>query len=407
MTPCNIKNLCTEISTMKERVEMTKRLTGIHSMSAESTDRLSGNWSMIGSFVLLAASGMALTSLPGCGNSAEGRGFSMPPMPVEVTNIVTQKVEDKFEAIGTIEAIEAITVVGEIEASIKSLPFTEGGSIRKGALIAQLDDAQLAAEVARAEALRAQSHATYERVKRVVDQGAGAPQDLDDAAAALKVAEANRALAEARWEKTRVVAPFQGIIGARRVSVGAFLRAGQPIAELANIGEVRVTFSAPERVLSMLTQGATVAISSPAFPGTRLNGRIAVIEPMIDPTTRSARIVARVQNAGLKFRPGMSANVSAVMGVRDNAVTVPNEAVFGNGNQSFVFVVNPDSTVARVALTLGTRTAASVEVLEGLKPGMVVVRAGHQKLFDGGKVFPMPADSQPVGNTSSSGSQHP
>jgi membrane fusion protein (multidrug efflux system) len=362
---------------------------------------------MMVSFVLLAAAGMVLASLPGCGNSAEGRGFSMPPMPVEVSNIVTQKVEDKFEAIGTIEAIEAVTVVGEIEASIKSLPFTEGGTIKKGALIAQLDDAQLAAEVARAEALRAQSHATYERVKRVVDQGAGAPQDLDDAAAALKVAEANRDLARARWEKTRVVAPFEGIIGARRVSVGTFLRAGQPIAELANIGEVRVTFSAPERVLSRLTQGATVSVSSPAFPGTRLVGRIAVIEPMIDPTTRSTRIVAQVQNAGFRFRPGMSANVSAIMGVRANAVTVPNEAVFGNGNQSFVFVVNPDSTVARVALTLGTRSAESVEVLEGLKPGMVVVRAGHQKLFDGGKVFPMPDESPAGQSVSSRESLHP
>jgi len=85
----------------------------------------------------------------------------------------------------------------------------------------------------------------------------------------------------------------------------------------------------------------------------------------------------------------MSANVSAVLNERANALTIPSEAVFGSGNQSFVFVVKPDSTVARTALTLGTRLPDVVEVLEGLSVGAVVVRAGHQKLFDGGKVLPI------------------
>jgi membrane fusion protein (multidrug efflux system) len=116
-----------------------------------------------------------------------------------------------------------------------------------------------------------------------------------------------------------------------------------------------------------------------------------VIEPIIDQMTRSARVVARVQNVGRKFRPGMSANISAVLSERPNALTIPNEAVFGSGNQSFVFVVKPDSTVTRVPVTLGTRSTSTVEVLQGLEPGMMVVRAGHQKLFEGGKVFPAPA----------------
>jgi membrane fusion protein (multidrug efflux system) len=118
-----------------------------------------------------------------------------------------------------------------------------------------------------------------------------------------------------------------------------------------------------------------------------------VIEPVIDAASRSARVVARVQNVGRKSRPGMSANVSAVLSERPNALTIPNEAVFGSGNQSFVFVVKPDSTVTRVPLTLGTRMSDVVEVVAGLKPGMTVVRAGHQKLFEGGKVMPMPTQS--------------
>jgi membrane fusion protein (multidrug efflux system) len=316
-------------------------------------------------------------------------------MPVEVSPVVVQKVEDRFEGIGTIEALEAITVVSEIDGAVKALPFQEGGFIRRGGLIAQLDDSQLAAERARAEALRAQSKATYDRVKSVVDQGAGAPQDLDDASAALKVADANLELANARFAKTRIVAPFDGIIGARKVSVGTFLRGGQAITELANIDDIRVIFSAPERFVSRLTGGAEVAVSTTAFSGLTLKGKIIVVEPVIDPNTRSARVVARVQNQGRKFRPGMSANVSAVLGERLNALTIPNEAVFGSGDQSFVFVVKADSTVTRVPLTLGTRTSDVVEVVNGLQAGMTVVRAGHQKLFEGGKVMPMAAGGGP------------
>jgi membrane fusion protein (multidrug efflux system) len=343
---------------------------------------------------LLAAASSTLLVTSGCNGSGAGRKFTLPPMPVEVSTVVMQKVADKFEGIGTIEALEAITVVSEIDGAVKTLPFQEGGLIRRGGLIAQLDDAQLAAELARAEALRAQSKATFDRVKSVVDQGAGAPQDLDDASAALKVAEANLELAKARHAKTRIIAPFDGMIGARKVSVGTFLRGGQAITELANIDDIRVTFSAPERFVSQLNSGAQVTISTPAFPGFALKGSIIVIEPIIDPVTRTARVVARVQNAGRKFRPGMSANVSAVLGERPNALTIPNEAVFGSGSQSFVFVVHPDSTVARVPLTLGTRMSDIVEVLSGLEAGMTVVRAGHQKLFDGGKVIPLAGEGE-------------
>lgn len=336
----------------------------------------------------LAVPGLVLL-WSGCSGSSDRAGFAMPPMAVEAGEVTRQEIVDRFEVVGTIEALAAVTVVGEIDAIVTALPFAEGSTIRKGDLIARLDDAQLAAEVARAEALRAQARASFERVKSIVGQGAGAPQDLDDAAAALKVAEANLDLARARFAKTRIVAPFTGVVGSRRISVGTFLRAGQAITDLANVDEMRVTFSAPERFLGRLKQGAAVAVSTPAYPDTGLRGEILVVEPMIDEATRTARVVARVQNPARRLRPGMSANVAAVLNRRADALTIPNEAVFGNAGQSFVYVIAPDSTVHRTAVRLGTRTAEVVEVLHGLEVGTMVVRAGHQKLFDGGRVTPV------------------
>jgi membrane fusion protein (multidrug efflux system) len=344
-------------------------------------------------FVLTIAVTASVLLFSSCSKQVQaGGGFSLPPMSVEIARAGEQKVTDRFEAVGTIEALEAITVVSEIDGAIVSLPFQEGTFVKKGAIIALLDDTQLAAEVARAEALHAQSHVTYDRVKAVVDQKAGTPQDLDDAAAGLKVADANLALAKARFAKTRVLAPFDGIIGARKVSTGTFLRTGQPITELANIDDIRVNFSAPERFLGRLSRGALVDVSTTAFPGYTLEGKIIAIEPILDPATRSAHVVARVSNPGRKFRPGMSANIAAVLGERADAVTIPNQAVFANGNQLFVFTINPDSTATLVPVKLGTRMADVVEVVAGLTPGANVVQAGHQKLFNGAKVIPIFAE---------------
>ncbi|MBK9096516.1 MAG: efflux RND transporter periplasmic adaptor subunit [bacterium] len=330
-----------------------------------------------------------------CGDqSSAGGQFSMPPMPVEVAQVVKQGVSERFEAVGTIEAIEEITVVSEISATVVDIPFTEGSQISKGELIAQLDDSQLSAEVLSAEALYAQSLATYSRVKKVVEQKAGTPQDLDDALASLKVSEANLKLAQARLDKTRIVAPFNGMIGSRRVSVGSFVRTGDAITELANLNEIRITFSAPERFLAELKRGSEVVVYSPVYPGHEVKGKIIAIEPIIDSDTRTARIVARVQNPGQKFRPGMSANVSVVLTERPEALTIPTEAVFANGNQSLVYIVNADSTVAPAPVTLGTQLSKVVEVVGGLQEGMNIVTAGHQKLFPGAKVIPVNSQQQ-------------
>jgi membrane fusion protein (multidrug efflux system) len=224
-----------------------------------------------------------------------------------------------------------------------------------------------------------------------VEAKAGSEQDLDDAKAALQVAGADLALAEARLAKTRIRAPFSGIVGVRRISPGAFVNPGDPITVLARIEKMRVVFYSPERNLARLKLGSPVTVSTTAYTGYEVTGPITAVDPVLDEITRSSRVVAQVPNPEDRFRPGMSATVSAVLSQREGALTIPSEAVFMEGNQAFVFVVNADSMVAKQAVTLGTRLPASVEVLEGLAENQVIVRAGHQKLFPGAKVMPIPS----------------
>lgn len=328
-----------------------------------------------------------LLLLSGCSDNVQQGGFEMPPMPVEAASVTRRTVTDEFTAVGTLDANKSIQVVAEIDGKVMDMPFVEGSYVQEGAIIAQLDDVQLKAERDRANALLDQGKITYDRVLGLVGQNLAAKQEQDNAAAAYKVAEANLAVAQARLDKTKILAPFSGFVGARRVSVGQFLRSGDAITDLAQLDDLKALFAAPERYLSQLKKGSVVTVTSPAFPDVKLSGEINVVDPVVDPSTRAVRIVAHLPNRDRLLRPGMSANVSVVLSQREASLVIPSEAVFAEGNQMYVFAIGSDGVVAKTAVALGTRTAGDVEVLNGLSEGQQIVKAGHQKLFPGAKVM--------------------
>jgi membrane fusion protein (multidrug efflux system) len=342
--------------------------------------------------ILAIAAAFALVAACRGGKKAAGPGggaAGMPPMPVEVAEATRGNVQETLHALGTIEAAERVKITAEIDQIARELPFEEGRIVPKGQVLAVLNDSELRAEVGRAEALRDQARVSAARFEQLSKERIASPQDLDNARAALQVAEANLRLAQARLAKTKIVAPFGGVVGSRLVSPGVYLRAGDVITELARIDTVKVAFAVPERYLSDLRRGAQVKVTTVAFPGKEFKGSVNVVDPILDPTTRSARLTAVIPNPQGELRPGMSADVSAVLAERPQAVTVPDEAVFAEGDRNFLFVVQPDSTVVRREVKLGARQPGRVEIREGLQGGEKVVRAGHQKLFEGAKVQPV------------------
>lgn len=345
--------------------------------------------------LFLAAGALLLAA--GCGQKKTAATFTPPPVPVEVAEAARGDVKETLHALGTVEAEEQVKVTVEIAGIVRALPFEEGRLVRKGQTLAVLNDTELRAEARRAAALRDQARLTFERFEQLSREQIASREDRDNSRAALQVAEANLGLAQARLSKTRVLAPFSGVVGSRLVSPGAYLRAGDAITELARIDTVKVAFAVPERFLADLRRGAGVTVTTVVFPGKQFTGTVNVLDPILDAGTRSARLSARIPNPQGELRPGMSADVTAVIAERTQAVTVPDEAVFAEGDRNFVFVVQPDSTVVRRPVTLGARQPGRVEVREGLKGGEKVVRAGHQKLFDGAKVSPVEAAAAPPG----------
>lgn len=333
---------------------------------------------------------LLLLPLVSCKAGGPGRGgFAMPPTPVEVADVNPRTVRDRFHALGTLEADQNIEIVSEVGGKVRKIAFAEGQRVAKGSTLVQIEDAEYRAEAKRSAAQRALAAADFERAQRLHEQNVISTQELDDKRAALQVAEANEELAKARLAKTRIVAPWDGLIGRRRVSAGSYLSAGDRITDMARVDEIRVQFSAPERFFDDLKPGIAVSVTTPAFAGEVFRGKVTVVDPIVDAATRNVQLVARIPNTDRRLRPGMSANVAVTLDERSHALVVPDEALFADGTQTFVYVVKPDSTVSKTAVRTGTRDSAVVEVLEGLDAGSRVVSAGHQKLFEGAKVMPV------------------
>lgn len=339
-----------------------------------------------------------LATGPSCIGSARGKaagagpggGMQMPPTPVEVAAVESREVRDQFHALGSLEAEDIVLVSSQAGGIVASLPFAEGRAVRSGDLLVKLDDREVAAELLRDEAQRDQARSNLHRAEKLADEKLIADQELEDARTALRVAEATAAASRARLDQMHVRAPWPGLVGRRRVSPGAYLHAGDPVTELARVDEMKVSFPAPERYLGHLALGTPVSVIVPAFPGRSFAGRVSVVDPVIDTQTRSVQLVAKIPNPGRTLRPGMSADVAVTLAQRPGALVVPDEAVFAEGSQSFVYLVKADSTVAKTPVTLGTRDAGTVEIVHGLGAGQQVVRAGQQKLYEGAHVMPVP-----------------
>jgi len=345
-------------------------------------------------FTLALVAAVPLTACKAGG--PKGGAFTMPPVPVEVSDVTPRLVREQFRALGSIDADESVQIVSEVNGLVRALPFREGSPIAAGTLIAQIDDRTVRAEANRAAAQEYLAQTNAQRAERLFKEDLIAQSQLDDARTALQVAEANAAAAKVAVDKMHVRAPFAGMIGRRRISPGAYVRAGDVITELARTHVMKVRFAAPERELEHLRPGHVVEVTTPAVPGRTFAGQISVVDPIIDPETRTVQVVARVANPLRLLQAGMSGNVAVTLAEHPQALTVPDEAVFPEGAQFFVFVVGPDSTVQRTAIGLGIRDSSRVEVVQGLTAGARVVRTGHQKLFPGAKVMPI-ADASAMG----------
>jgi membrane fusion protein (multidrug efflux system) len=316
-------------------------------------------------------------------------------MPVRAVAAKLGPAADEAVAVGSLRADESVMIRPEITGRIAEIGFDEGASVKKGALLARLDQAELAAVLASSSALAKLDAQRTERAEDLHKKGFISQQALDEARSNLARARAKQAEDEARLAKTEIRAPFAGVAGLRQVSLGAFVAAGTDIARLEKIDQLKLDFRVPEAFVAKLRAGQQLKTQVDAYPNESFGGSIYAIEPAVDEATRTVLVRARVANPELKLRPGMFGRVQLQLGVREKAVWIPEQAIVPRGQDSFVFRV-ADGKADLVKVQTGTRRVGEVEIRSGLAAGDLVVTEGTQRLGPGAPVTVMGAPPKPA-----------
>ena len=325
----------------------------------------------------------ATVAAPGKGGGAPG-GPGGPAMAVEVALVKTSDFVDDVVAVGTLKSRESVMLRPEVAGRVAGVNFKDGAIVAAGTVLVTLDAAIQEAELQQARANLALAKSSFQRNEELVGKKFLSQQALDSSAATLKVQEAAVQLADAKVAKTRIKAPFKGVLGLRNVSVGDYVKDAQDLVNIEAIDILLADFKLPETYLAQLIKGQTVEVTSDALPGERFEATLDAIDPLVDEGGRSILSRARLDNSAGKLRPGMFVRVRVLFGDRTNVLMVPEQAIVPGAQPAVYRVV--DGKAALVKVKLGVRRAAQVEVLEGLAAGDVVVTAGQLKLREGAAV---------------------
>lgn len=294
-----------------------------------------------------------------------------------------------LQAIGSLRSDESVQVASEITGRIESFAFNEGQPVKAGEKLIKLDDALAQAEVADAKARFDLAHANRERARALARTGNVTERAQDEAVANLGTARAALDLASVRLAKHVIKAPFDGIVGLRKVSVGAYVSVGEPIVNLEKIDVLKVNFKLPEAALTQVSLGQTVEVQVDALPGRTFKAEIYAIDPQVDVNGRALQIRARMDNPGLALRPGLFARIVVKGKSAREVVVVPESAIVPRGGDMYIYQVR-DGRAVEIKVRLGRRENGEVQVLSGLTPEAMVVVAGQLKLRNGALVTVSP-----------------
>lgn len=337
-------------------------------------------------FVAVAAV-MATPAVLGQGGPPGGFAVSVETAVVEYSSM-----KSSVTAVGTIIAEASATLRAEVPGQILAVHFREGQRVGKGDRLFSIEATVLEAEVNEARANVDRSESAFTRAQELQGKGLISGTDYDSARANYDVDRARLRSSQARLSKTVIRAPFDGYTGLRRINVGDYATVGQELIDVVKLDPLRVDFSIPETLLAKVEPQQTIEVQVDAYPNEAFSGTIVAVSPYSDVQGHNLDVRAELPNPDLKLRPGLFVRVNVSLGTKDDAILVPEQAIWPIGQNKTVFVVVDDKAESRV-VRLGERQPGTVEVLSGLEPGEVIVTAGQLKLYDGAAVNSVTADA--------------
>lgn len=310
------------------------------------------------------------------------------PTPVFVTQVQNVQFIDEIEALGTLQANENIVLTSTVTELITAVNFQDNQRVKKGDLLVEMDTAQEEAEIAEEQSRIDESQKQVDRLRPLVENRAASKSILDEQERELLTAKARIKAIQSRVNERKVVAPFDGVVGIRNISVGALVQPGTQITTLDDDTFMKLDFSVPEIFLSSLEPGINIQAFARAYPDTVFKGTVQSIDSRIDPVTRSVPVRAMIQNADRKLKAGMLMRVVLKKNPRKTLI-IPEEALTVRGDSHFVMraVQDGQSTKAELQkVEIGSRRQGDVEILSGLDEGDLIVNHGALRLRPGAEI---------------------
>lgn len=392
-----------------------------------------------------AEDGNRVTAGPG------GRGFMgpRPPMPVEFTTVKRAPVAEHVLVVGNLIGAATVQVVPRVNGRLQSVNVKLGDPVRRGQLIAKVEDFEIQEQVRQAAAAHQVASATIRqrdadltlagtnlaRNKNLLDRQLLPQQTYDDTEARHQAALAQLDLAKAQFEQakarleelritlanTNILSPVDGFVGKRFLDPGAFVGPNAPVFSVVDIRTVRLVANLVERDVKRVTAGTPAQVEVDAFPGETFSGKVSRVAPVFDPATRTAEMEIEVANPGFRLKPGMYARVQLTVDTKADALTVPRNAVVVDteGKQGvFVAVAGsgrqggtppaaggnpgggqpraqaggrsgsgePALTAKFIPVETGIRDNERIEIRGGLDDGARVITTGAGALKDGDRI---------------------
>lgn len=289
--------------------------------------------------------------------------------------------KDEVFVTGTVLAEDEVHLQAESTGRIVSLPMKEGSSVRKGDLLAKVNDSDLQAQLRRAELNLELARIREARQKQLLETRAISQQDYD-----IVLNEVNTILAEidlikANIDKTEIRAPFDGIVGLRQVSEGTFVTTGTRLATLQSIDRIRIDFSVPERYASQVSTGDVIRFTRQGSDRV-YTATVMAIEPRVDANTRTLNLRAVAQNPGRGILPGVFAQITYPLSELPHAILVPSEAVVPELGAIYAYT-HKSGVANRTRIETGVRTGTMIQVTRGLSVGDTLLTTGILQLRQG------------------------
>ena len=314
-----------------------------------------------------------------------------PPMAVSSATAELAEWAPTRSAIATLVAVRGVTLAAELQGRVTQITFESGSTVRRGAVLVQLDISTEQAQLQSAQADASLAKISLDRTRKLRREESSSQADLDAAEARAAQSAAAVAQLEAIIAKKTIRAPFDGRISIRQVELGQIVGPGTPIASLQSVSPIYADFWLPQQAVADLKPGLRATLRTDPFPDARWDGEVTVVNPEIDPATRNVRVRATFPNDDGRLRPGLFANVDVVSGEPRKVLQVPATAVIyaPYGDSVYALTEKDDgkggkTTVAQQKFVrLGERRGDFVAVVSGLSPGERLVGSGGFKLRNG------------------------